>query len=60
MPRSRSSTGSSPILHRVGFAGAAARFTQRSYAADYMALGFLVAGWLLVCSLSFPDHFVHC
>ncbi|KAJ5407677.1 hypothetical protein N7509_001560 [Penicillium cosmopolitanum] len=56
MPRSRSSTGSSPILHRVGFAGAAARFTQRSYAADYMALGFLVAGWLLIQIFVSPFH----
>jgi diacylglycerol diphosphate phosphatase/phosphatidate phosphatase len=28
--------------------GAAARFYQRSYAADYIALGFLAMGWLLV------------
>lgn len=40
--------GSVPILHRVGVAGALARFSQRSYAADYIALGFLALGWLMV------------
>lgn len=39
---------STPILQRVGLAGAAARFAQHSYGADYIALGFLVMGWLLV------------
>lgn len=52
MPRSRSSTSSTSILNRVGLAGAAARFTQRSYAADYIALGVLIAGWLMVGLLS--------
>lgn len=47
MPHNGSGNGS-PILQRVGLAGAAARFAQRTYAADYIALGFLVAGWLLV------------
>jgi diacylglycerol diphosphate phosphatase/phosphatidate phosphatase len=32
----------------VGLVGAAARFYQRSYAADYIALGFLAMGWLVV------------
>lgn len=40
--------GSTPILHRVGLAGALARFSQRSYAADYIALGFLALGWVMV------------
>lgn len=40
--------GPGPVLHRAGLAGAAARFCQRSYAADYIALGFLVLGWFLV------------
>lgn len=48
MPKNGLGNGSSPILQRVGLAGAAARFAQRSYAADYIALGVLVAGWLLV------------
>lgn len=40
--------GSASILHRVGLAGALARFCQRSYAADYIALGFLALGWVMV------------
>lgn len=40
--------GSAPILHSVGLAGALARFSQRSYAADYLALGFLALGWVMV------------
>ncbi|KAJ5753352.1 uncharacterized protein N7511_007505 [Penicillium nucicola] len=48
MAHSGLGNGSTPILQRVGLAGAAARFAQRSYAADYIALGFLVAGWVLV------------
>jgi hypothetical protein len=40
--------GSAPILHRAGLAGALARFSQRSYAADYIALGFLALGWVMV------------
>lgn len=41
-------TGSVPISRRVGLAGALARFSQRSYAADYIALGFLALGWVMV------------
>ena len=37
---------------QLGAAGALTRFWLRSYAADYIALGILVAGWLLV---SFPS-----
>jgi diacylglycerol diphosphate phosphatase / phosphatidate phosphatase len=37
---------------QLGAAGALARFWLRSHAADYIALGILVAGWLLV---SFPS-----
>jgi hypothetical protein len=48
MPHNGSGNGATPILQRVGLAGAAARFAQRTYAADYIALGFLVAGWVLV------------
>lgn len=48
MPLNNSGSPSQPILHRVGLVGAAARFYQRSYAADYIALGFLAMGWLLV------------
>lgn len=49
MPRSGLGSGdSTPLLHRSGIAGALARFSQRTYAADYIALGFLVAGWVLV------------
>jgi hypothetical protein len=36
---------------QLGAAGALARFWLRSYAADYIALGIIAAGWLLV---SFP------
>ncbi|KAJ5243447.1 uncharacterized protein N7469_001774 [Penicillium citrinum] len=56
MPRSRSSTSSTSILNRVGLAGAAARFTQRSYAADYIALGVLIAGWLMIQVFVNPFH----
>ncbi|KAJ5112754.1 hypothetical protein N7532_000799 [Penicillium argentinense] len=56
MPRSRSGTGSAPLLNRVGLAGAAARFSQRSYAADYMALGFLAMCWLLIQLFVSPFH----
>ncbi|KAJ6100273.1 hypothetical protein N7467_001808 [Penicillium canescens] len=55
MPHNGLGNGSTPILQRVGLAGAAARFAQRSYAADYIALGFLVAGWVLV-QLVEPFH----
>jgi diacylglycerol diphosphate phosphatase/phosphatidate phosphatase len=48
MSHNGSGNNSTPILHRVGLAGAAARFAQHSYAADYIALGFLVMGWILV------------
>ncbi|KAJ5666634.1 Phosphatidic acid phosphatase type 2/haloperoxidase [Penicillium macrosclerotiorum] len=56
MPLSSSGAGSTPILHRVGLAGAAARFYHRSYAADYLALGFLAMGWLLIQIFVNPFH----
>jgi diacylglycerol diphosphate phosphatase/phosphatidate phosphatase len=52
MPHNGLGNESTPILQRVGLAGAAARFAQRSYAADYIALGFLVAGWVLVSRIT--------
>lgn len=48
MSHSGQGNGPTPILSHVGFAGAVARFCQRSYAADYIALGFLALGWALV------------
>lgn len=48
MSNGRPGPGPAPILHRVGLAGALARFYQRSYAADYIALGFLALGWVTV------------
>ncbi|KAJ6125764.1 hypothetical protein N7523_003384 [Penicillium sp. IBT 18751x] len=49
-----SGNGSIPVLHRVGLAGALARFGQRTYAADYIALGLLALGWVLI---QFMDPF---
>lgn len=43
-----SGNGSIPVFHRVGLAGALARFGQRTYAADYITLGFVTLGWVLV------------
>jgi diacylglycerol diphosphate phosphatase/phosphatidate phosphatase len=43
-----SGNGSIPVLHRVGLVGALARFGQRSYAADYIALAVVALGWVLV------------
>lgn len=43
-----SGNGSIPVLHRIGLAGALARFGQRSYAADYIALGFISLAWVVV------------
>ncbi|KAJ5223888.1 hypothetical protein N7468_008430 [Penicillium chermesinum] len=54
MPRSLGD--STPLLHRSGIAGALARFSQRTYAADYIALGFLVAGWTLIQLFVDPFH----
>lgn len=49
MPRSGPGTRYSPsILHQAGLGGAVARFYQRTYAGDYIALGCLVAGWFMV------------
>lgn len=56
MPHNGSGNGATPILQRVGLAGAAARFAQRTYAADYIALGFLVAGWVLIQLFVSPFH----
>ena len=55
MPLNNSGSPSQPILHRVGLVGAAARFYQRSYAADYIALGFLAIGWLVVSRIFAPS-----
>lgn len=33
---------------QTGVSGALSRFSRRSYALDYIALAFLVAGWTLV------------
>ncbi|KAJ5081818.1 hypothetical protein NUU61_010082 [Penicillium alfredii] len=52
---SRNSPNSASPAHHVGVVGAAARFWQRSYAADYVTLGFLTAAWLLV-QLIDPFH----
>ncbi|KAJ5962992.1 hypothetical protein N7501_007933 [Penicillium viridicatum] len=56
MPHNGSGNESTPILQRVGLAGAAARFARRTYAADYIALGFLVAGWVLIQLFVNPFH----
>ncbi|KAJ5907354.1 hypothetical protein N7495_000036 [Penicillium taxi] len=57
MPYSGSGTGhSSPIQRRADLVGAVARFSQRSYAADYIALCFLVLGWLLIELFLTPFH----
>ncbi|KAL2217304.1 PAP2 domain protein [Thermoascus aurantiacus ATCC 26904] len=45
-----------PLSHRPGVAGAAARFWRRSYAADYVALGFLAVGWVLIQLFVHPFH----
>lgn len=44
MPRNGSAAGSA----QIGVGGALSRFSRRSYTVDYIALGFLVAGWVLV------------
>jgi len=41
---------------QLGAAGALARFWLRSYAADYIALGIIAAGWLLTQLLMLPFH----
>jgi diacylglycerol diphosphate phosphatase/phosphatidate phosphatase len=48
MSHNGSGNAPTPILQRVGLTGAAARFAQHSYGADYIALAFLVIGWVLV------------
>lgn len=48
MSRSAGSPRPLPLSNRPGVAGALSRFWQRSYASDYLALGFLTAGWVLV------------
>lgn len=45
MPRNGSAAGSA----QTGVGGALSRFSRRSHAVDYIALGCLVAGWALVC-----------
>lgn len=44
MPRNGSAAGSV----QTGVGGALSRFSRRSHAVDYIALGCLVAGWVLV------------
>jgi len=44
MPRNGSTAGSA----QTGVGGALSRFSRRSYAVDYIAMGCLVAGWVLV------------
>ncbi|KAJ5758506.1 hypothetical protein N7520_005662 [Penicillium odoratum] len=46
----------SPSNNRSGFGGAVARFYQRTYAGDYVALGCLMAGWLMIPILVNPFH----
>lgn len=49
MPRNGFAAGSViPASIQPGVPGALARFCQRSYAADYIALACLIAGWVLV------------
>lgn len=48
MPRNDLAGSAVPVSHKPGVSGALARFCQRSYAADYIALACLVAGWVLV------------
>ncbi|KAJ5732222.1 Phosphatidic acid phosphatase type 2/haloperoxidase [Penicillium malachiteum] len=57
MPRIGSGNGSSsPMLQRAGLGGAFARFYQRTYAGDYIALGFLVTIWILIQLFVTPFH----
>ncbi|KAJ5784284.1 uncharacterized protein N7503_009496 [Penicillium pulvis] len=57
MPRSGPGTRDSPsILHQAGLGGAVARFYQRTYAGDYIALGCLVAGWFMIPVFVNPFH----
>jgi hypothetical protein len=37
-----------PLSTKPGVAGALARFWRRTYAADYVALGVVAAGWIMV------------
>ncbi|KAJ5325487.1 hypothetical protein N7541_011701 [Penicillium brevicompactum] len=56
MSHNGSGHNSVPLLQRVGLAGAAARFAQHSYGPDYIALGFLVMGWVLIQLFVTPFH----
>ncbi|KAJ5651442.1 uncharacterized protein N7484_005165 [Penicillium longicatenatum] len=57
MSRSGPGTRDSPsILHQAGLGGAVARFYQRTYAGDYIALGCLVAGWFMIPIFVNPFH----
>ncbi|KAJ5914939.1 hypothetical protein N7504_003822 [Penicillium tannophilum] len=57
MPRSGPGARDSPsILHQAGLGGAVARFYQRTYAGDYIALGCLVAGWFMIPIFVNPFH----
>ena len=53
MPRNELAAGSAICFaNRPGFLGALARFCQRSYAADYVALISVIVGWIWVsCSV---------
>lgn len=62
MPRNGSAAGSA----QTGVGGALSRFSRRSYAVDHIALGCLVAGWVLVRrsylneSFSLADELFEC
>ncbi|GAD97594.1 cytomegalovirus gH-receptor family protein, putative [Paecilomyces variotii No. 5] len=45
-----------PLSNKPGVAGAVTRFWQRSYASDYISLGFLAAGWVLIQITVKPFH----
>ncbi|KAJ9203081.1 hypothetical protein DTO166G4_7865 [Paecilomyces variotii] len=45
-----------PLSNRPGVAGALYRFWQRSYASDYISLGFLAVGWVLIQITAKPFH----
>ncbi|BCR92882.1 phosphatase PAP2 family protein [Aspergillus chevalieri] len=52
MPRNGSAAGSA----QTGVGGALSRFSRRSYAVDHIALGCLVAGWVLIQLFAHPFH----
>ncbi|KAB8237999.1 phosphatase PAP2 family protein [Aspergillus alliaceus] len=57
MPRSGLSAASSSRQAQTGLPGAVARFYQRSFpAGDYLALGCIVGGWILIQLFATPFH----